>query len=84
MEAFFKSLYGVAYFAMSIVLVAVTVLLFVIGIRLFIKKRNRGFALSCIIFACFIVFIIVVMFTTPFSATPPGSPEALATLLHYG
>ena len=70
--------------AISIVLVAVTALLFVTGIRLFIQKRNRGFALSCIIFACFIVFIIVVLLTTPFSATPPGSPEAMAALLRYG
>ena len=83
MEAFFKSLYGVAYFAMSIVMVAVTVLLFVTGIRLFMQKRNRGFAVSCLIFACFIVFIIVVMLTTPFSVTPPGSPEAMAALLHF-
>ncbi|WP_413373472.1 hypothetical protein [Paenibacillus taichungensis] len=84
MESFFKSLYGVAYFAISIVLVAITVLLFVTGIRLFMKKSNRGFAISCILFACFIVFIIVVMLTTPFSSTPPGSPEAMAALLKIG
>jgi len=83
MESFFKSLYGIAYVAMFIVLLAVTVLLFVTGIRLFIQKRNRGFAVSCILFACFITFIVVVMLTTPFSPLPDSS-GAMAALLQFG
>ncbi|MCM3129811.1 MULTISPECIES: hypothetical protein [unclassified Paenibacillus] len=66
MAQFIESLYGVAYFAIVLVLVAVTILTFVTGIKFIRDKKHIGFGIGCIVFSLIFtgIFISVIDFIT--------------------
>ncbi|MCM3785924.1 hypothetical protein M3231_23420 [Neobacillus mesonae] len=59
MAQFIEGLYGIAYFAIVIVLVAVTILTFITGIKFIRDKKHIGFGIGCIVFALIFVAILV-------------------------
>ncbi|WIV18600.1 hypothetical protein QPK24_19875 [Paenibacillus polygoni] len=59
MAQFIESFYGVAYFAMAIVLVAVTLLTFITGIKFIRDKKHIGFGIGCIGFSILFTVIII-------------------------
>lgn len=62
MAQFIESFYGVAYFAMVIVLVAVTILTFITGIKFIRDKKHIGFGIGCIAFSILFTVIIIEVF----------------------
>ncbi|GIP24038.1 MULTISPECIES: hypothetical protein [Paenibacillus] len=65
MEQLFGLLYWIAMIAMSLVLVAVTIAVFAIGIR-FIKDSRRGLGSSCIAFSVLAAGMICLMLNKQF------------------
>lgn len=59
MAQFIESFYGVAYFAMVVVLVAVTILTFITGIKFIRDKKHIGFGIGCIVFSVIFTVIII-------------------------
>ncbi|MNH77791.1 hypothetical protein D3C81_787460 [compost metagenome] len=65
MEQFFGVLYWIAMIAMSIVLVAVTIAVFAIGVRFF-KDSRRGLGTSCMAFSIVAAGMIYLMLNKQF------------------
>ncbi|WP_211746520.1 hypothetical protein [Paenibacillus sp. Marseille-Q4541] len=59
MAQFIEGFYGIAYFAMVIVLVAVTILTFITGIKFIRDKKHIGFGIGCIVFSVIFSAIII-------------------------
>lgn len=65
MEPLFGLLYWIAMIAMSLVLIAVTVAVFAIGIRFF-RDSRKGLGTSCIVFSIVAAGMIYLMLNKQF------------------